>query len=248
MLLSVCIPMYNESAIVADTLRALDDALSAWAAGTGNDYELLFMDDGSADGSARKVAALAREDGRTRVRVEGYPDNRGKGAAVREAVLASRGDAVLFTDCDLAYGTDVIGVFADAVRDGADVAIGSRRLHPGGYADYTPVRRLASEIFVRILRIAAGFRLSDSQCGCKAFRGEVGRRIFRLCETDGFAFDQEFLMIAAKAGIPIREIPVKVVNHRASKVRLFRDSFRMLRDVLRIRRRVRTLDVSSVTA
>ena len=94
-----------------------------------------------------------------------------------------------------------------------------------------------------MLNLFAGFKLSDSQCGFKLFRGEVGRRIFSLCETDGFAFDQEALMIATRMGCRIEEMAVKIVNHRESKVHVFRDTFRMLGDLRRIKKRVKKLEL-----
>jgi len=81
--------------------------------------------------------------------------------------------------------------------------------------------------------------LSDSQCGFKAFSAKAAEAVFSVCETDGFAFDFEAIMTAVTLGYTIGEIPVKIVNHRASKVHVFSDSLKMLRDLADIRRRVR---------
>jgi len=239
MKISVCIPMYNEAAIAADTARALWREMDALRRAEGWEFEILFSNDGSADDCAARVENAAREEALDGVRVVGYEKNRGKGAAVRHAVLASTGDVVLYTDCDLAYGTAVIGEAVRRYRDGIDAVIGSRRLSGGGYAEYTFLRRAASKIYYAILRVALGFRLSDSQCGFKSFRGPLARKIFAKCETDGFAFDFEVLMLADKLGAVIDEMPVTIINHRESKVHVVRDSVRMLRDLSRIRRRIR---------
>lgn len=239
MKISVCIPMYNEALIAADTARTLWQAMDTLRRERGLDFEIIFSDDGSRDDCAARVRQAAEDEQLDGVRVVGYEKNRGKGAAVREAVLASDGDIVLYTDCDLAYGTDVIGAAADCFTDGVDAVIGSRRLSMDGYAEYTALRRLASKIYIRILCVVGGFSLSDSQCGCKAFRGEAARRIFSLCETDGFAFDFEVLMLAARMKLNVREMPVRIINHRASTVHVFRDSFRMLRDMIKIKIRLR---------
>ena len=247
MKITVCIPMYNESSIVAECVRTLRAACARFAAKSGDEYEIIFCDDGSVDDCAdiarREAVSLAADD-KVAVRVVGYPDNRGKGSAVRTAFAASTGDIVMYTDCDLAYGTDVIGDAVERLKaSGDDILIGSRNVSADGYEGYTFLRKLASKTYIAVLNLFAGFKLSDSQCGFKLFRGEIGRRIFSLCETDGFAFDQEALMIATRMGLSIGEYPVKIVNHRESKVHVLRDTFRMLGDLRRIKKRVKKLEI-----
>ena len=237
-MLSVVIPAYNEEAVLPATIPALSDALSGMREeGLISDYEILFVNDGSRDATADVIRAAAEAD--PHIRAPGYEQNRGKGCAVRTGVLASRGDYVLYTDSDLAYGTDVL---ADAVKKldetNADFVIGSRAIHPEGYAGYTFSRKLASILYLRFLALAAGFSHSDSQCGFKSMRGDSGRRVFAECTTDGFAFDFEMLLRAERMGMTIAELPVKIVNHRASKIHLVRDSLKMLADIRRIRKSV----------
>lgn len=234
---SLCIPMYNEAAIIADTAKTLSDYMTAHF----DEYEILFSDDGSTDGSADIVRALELPH----VRVIGYPDNRGKGSAVREAMLEAEGDVVMFTDSDLAYGTEVIGRAAREMADKPelDVLVGSRNISADGYEGYTFLRKLASKVYIKLLCLVGGLRLSDSQCGCKAFRGEAAKRIFSLCEVNGFAFDFEAIMIATRMKMKIGELAVKIVNHRESKVHVFSDAFRMLGDLRRMKKRVKKLDL-----
>ena len=238
MKISVCIPMYNESKIIADTARELH----AYMCRTfGDDFEILFSDDGSRDGSADIVKSLNLPG----VRVVGYEQNRGKGCAVRTAFLESRGDIALFTDADLAYGTEVIGRVVEAFEKNpeADLVIGSRNISDDGYEGYTLLRKIASKIYIKVLCIAGGFKLSDSQCGCKAFRHEAVQKIFPRCTVDGFAFDFEAILWSQKFGMKISELPVKVINHRESKVRVLRDSIRMLRDLRRMKKRIKKASV-----
>ncbi len=241
MKISVCIPMYNESSIcrsAADTLfRAMEAHRSEY------DYEVIFCDDGSDDGSAELLRGHIEKCGYSRFRVVGYENNRGKGAAVRTAVEASVGDCVIYTDCDLAYGTDVIFEAAKVIGGGEAAAVGSRNLSADGYGSYTFLRRVASKAYIKVIAAFAGFRLSDSQCGFKAFDGDCARKIFSLCTTDGFSFDLEVIKIAQKMGIDICEIPVTVINHRASKVHLAGDALKMLSDLHRIKKKVKKLDI-----
>ena len=150
-----------------------------------DDYEILFSDDGSTDRSKE----IVEHCGLPRVRVISYEKNRGKGCAVRQGMLAAKGDVRLFTDCDLAYGTDVIRALYDKfTSSNYDVILGSRNLGEDGYAGYTALRRLASKTYTKVLCLLGGFKLSDSQCGFKAFSAKAAEKVFAECETDGFAF------------------------------------------------------------
>lgn len=241
--ISVCIPMYNEAQIAADTARTLWRAMDSFRKKYGWSFEVIFSDDGSRDGCAAVVEQTAVAEQLDGIRVIRYEDNRGKGSAVREAVLASKGEIVLYTDCDLAYGTEVIGDAVGRFTEGVDAVIGSRNLTGDGYEGYTPLRKLASKTYIKVLCLAAGFRLSDSQCGIKAFRGEMARRIFAKCQTNGFAFDFEVLLLAGKLHANITEMPVRIINHRQSTVHVVRDSVKMLRDLARIKKRVKSVEM-----
>ena len=233
MKLSICIPMYNESRVIADSARRLSDYMAAHF----TDYEILFCNDGSTDGCDEAVRSLALPN----VRVIGYEKNRGKGCAVRTAMLEAKGEIRLFTDADLAYGCEVIGQFAEAfaLTPDTDLVIGSRNLDTSGYEGYTAIRRLASKVYLRTLALLCGFRLSDSQCGIKAFRASAAEAVFSRCETDGFAFDLEALLRATEMKLTVTEVPVRVLVHGDSKVRVVRDTVRILSDTRRIKRRIR---------
>ena len=119
MKISLCIPMYNEASVIEQTALSLSDYMSKTFASEG--YEILFSDDGCTDNSAEIIQNLALPS----VKVVSYPDkkNRGKGAAVRNAVLASEGEVVMFTDADLAYGTEVIKKVSDAFDANPDASM-----------------------------------------------------------------------------------------------------------------------------
>lgn len=234
MKVSLVIPAYNESAIIADTLHAVSEKLSEL---TG-DYEVLIVDDGSTDGTRSVVERY----GDPRVRLEHYTPNRGKGRAVRTGMLAARGDIILCTDADLAYGTDVFSVILDRLAVGnADLVVGSRRISPDGYKNYPSLRLLASRCFGLLVRLISGLDY-DTQCGIKGYRRQAARTIYANCTIDGFSFDFEVFMRADKLGLRVEQIPVSVVNFRESKVNIIQDSLRMFRDLFRIRRTIRKED------
>lgn len=229
---SLVIPAYNESKIVLDTIRTV----SARLAELKVEYEVLIVDDGSTDG----MGQLVRDCGDPHVRLEGYAPNCGKGRAVRTGMLAARGDIILCTDADLAYGVDIFAVLLERFRAGdADLVIGSRRLGGEGYKNYPPLRIFMSKCFGLLSHMISGLPY-DTQCGIKAYRRQAARDIFSRCTTDGFSFDFEVLMRADKLGLKVEQIPVSVINFRESKVNVVKDSIQMFRDVFYIRRKVRS--------
>ncbi len=243
MKISVCIPMYNESAIIADNAKRLWEYMeSNFVNELGErEYEIIYSNDGSTD----SCADIVRDLNLPGIIVTGYDKNQGKGCAVRTAMLMAKGDVCMFTDADLAYGTDVIGQMVDAFEDNPDsmLVIGSRNLSNDGYSNYTFVRKIASKMYIKVLCLVGGFKLSDSQCGCKGFRQEAVREIFPRLQVNGFAFDFEALLWASKLNYKISEMPVIVKVHGDSKVRILRDTFRMLRDIIKMKRRINKTEI-----
>ena len=241
MKISVIIPMYNEEKIIADTAKEVSGYMNEHFA--EGEFEVLFSNDGSLDNSAEAVNSLSLSG----VRVVGYEKNRGKGCAVRTAMLEAKGDLIVFTDADLAYGTEVIGKLYDSyiANPDAKVFIGSRNISADGYSEYTFIRKIMSKTYIKVVSFFGGFKnLSDFQCGCKAFTNDAAKKIFSHCEIDGFAFDLEALMIATRLKYKIVEIPVKIINHRESKVNIIKDTFKMISDLRRIKKRVKKLDLN----
>lgn len=236
MKISVVIPVYNEEKRVADTAEKLDSYLSE-KFGAGQ-YEIIFSNDGSHDKTLENVPALDC------VKVVGYGQNRGKGCAVRTGVEAASGDFILFTDCDLAYGCEIIGEFYNAFSSGtADALIGSRRRAQNGYESYTFLRKLMSKTFYFAVRLLSGVTYSDTQCGIKGFGAQCAHDVFPRCREDGFAFDVEVLKICDILGYNVGESAAVVVNHGESKIHPLRDSALMLRAILRINKNTKKISV-----
>ena len=233
MKITLCIPLYNEEKILPDTIGQTKEFMRRY----GDEGELIFIDDGSKDASL----AILREAEDAHTRVITYSPNRGKGYAVRQGMLAAEGDFVIFTDCDLAYGLEKVAEMADAffAHPEWDAVIGSRRLEKSGDEGYTLLRKLASRAYLGVLKVYGGLKHSDSQCGIKGFSRACARDTFSLCQMDRFSFDFEAILIAERLGYTVGEHPVTIVNHRESKVNLWKDSMRMLKDLRRIKRRLR---------
>ena len=235
MKLSLVIPMYNEEEIVLDTARQLKEGLDRFLK---DDYEIIFSDDGSTDSSVEKLLSLDIPC----VRVLKGEKNCGKGSAVRKGALVAKGDYVMFTDCDLAYGVDIVEFALNEAEKNQEkgMLVGSRRLAKDGYTGYSLSRKMISKASLSFLSfIAGGLPVSDSQTGCKIFKRETVEKIFPLCEVDRFAFDLEIILFAKNMGIDIGEFPVTIINNRPSSIHFVKDSLRMIRDVIKMKGRIK---------
>lgn len=232
--MSLILPVYNEESIISDTAHA---AIEFTGRKFPEGYEIIFVNDGSSDATFNILSQYASEN----VKIISYEKNMGKGYAVRQGVLAAEGEYIVFTDCDLAYGLDVVFGFVSVMEkdERCAMSIGSRKLHEEGYKGYTFVRRLTSKTFLLILKIIGGLKVSDSQTGIKGFRNRQAKKIFENCEENRWMFDFEVLLTAQAMNMIIKEIPVKIINHRESKVSLLKDSFKMFGDIIKIKRRIK---------
>ena len=209
-----------------------------WRGGGVPESEVLVVDDGSRDGTGRLIREW--EARWPRLRALGGGPNRGKGAAVREGFLASRGRYVLFCDADGATPIAEEAALREAIGRGADVAVGSRFLAPA-LARRDRLRGMLGRAFAACARRALAIPARDTQCGFKMFRADSAQRLFRPCEEEGYAFDLFVLALAVRIGLRVEEVGVSWSEVPGSKVRLIRDSLRMVRGIARIRRALRPL-------
>ncbi len=238
---SVVIPCFNEAARIGETLRLTLDYLTANAP----ESELIVVNDGSTDATGTIARAILSETNIATRLLENFP-NRGKGAAVRSGLLAAREPIGLFFDADLSTPLSEIPKVIGAIANGeVDIAIGSRALDRNLIGIRQPWRReQAGRVFNLLVRVATGLPFWDTQCGFKAFRLDVCRPILEAARVRGFAFDVELLYLAQRAGLRIREIPVRWNHAEGSKVSFFRDSLRMLREVIALRKQVEAIDLN----
>lgn len=236
--LSVVIPAYNEETNIR--LGALEK-VSRYMEGRDYRWEVILVDDGSTDNTARLLDDYVRES--RGFRVIGSP-HQGKAATVVTGSLASRGDVVLFTDLDQATPLSEIEKLLPWFIKGYDVVIGSRNSRREG----APMTRIAmARGFMMLRSMILGLHgISDTQCGFKAFRQGVARDIFGRLRLYGdhhvvagsmvtAGFDIEVLFLAKKLGYAIREVPVEWHYVETRRVNPMKDSWQGLLDILRIR-------------
>jgi putative flippase GtrA len=223
--LSVVVPAYNEEPRIADTVARIRTALAA----VGGDIEIIVVDDGSGDATARVAAAAGGE-------VVQLPSNCGKGAAVRAGVKAARGRTIAYTDADLSYAPEQLVGLLERIEDGWDVVVGSR-----GHIDTRTlvatgrVREVTGRLFNLMTYLVLLGRYRDTQCGLKAFRSDVAGVLFSHARLDRFAFDVELFHLAERYHLSLVELPVTVAHSNRSSVRVARDAARMVRDLFRVR-------------
>ncbi|MDG3005998.1 dolichyl-phosphate beta-glucosyltransferase [Paludisphaera mucosa] len=231
--LSIIIPAYNEAARLP---RHLDEIRDYLARSGPADYEVLVVDDGSVDGTDREVRR--RSETWPELRLIRHEGNRGKGAAVRTGMLTSSGSLLLFCDADGATPIREEARFRDIIESGrAELVVGSRRSILVRRAWH---RRLCGRAFSAAVRWMVPNPASDSQCGFKMFLRGPGLDLFSNGAEDAYLFDVELLAMAAIRGYRVAEVEIDWEEVPGSKVRLVRDSWRMLSGLPRVRRSVRS--------
>lgn len=242
--LSLVIPAYNEEARLPSLFDALATSADAAVERSGLELvETLIVDDGSTD-RTQEMLSHAPVDGLKLKPILGFRENRGKGAAVAAGVNCAKGQYVLLADVDLSTPLEELHKLTDAMREGADLAIGSRAV-AGAIVERGPVhRKLLGKAFNGTVRTLTNLDVRDTQCGFKLLQTQVAKRLLADQTCPGFAFDVELLMRADLAGLSIAEVPVLYLHDSRSSVRVVAASMQMLRDVsgLAYRLRVRRAD------
>ena len=195
-------------------------------------WDILVVDDGSTDDTAQVVGEFAGAGPRIGLLSVAHG---GKGWAVRNGMLHSRGEYRFLCDADLSMPIEQISRFLPPAMEECDIAIGSRELPKARRIGEPSRRHLMGRMFNGLVRLAVLPGISDTQCGFKCFRGSVVERLFGSQVLSGFAFDVELLFLARKQGLRIVEVPIDWHYRALSRVRPFRDSLSMAIDVTRIR-------------
>ena len=227
--LTIVIPAYNEERRLPPTL----ERIKAWIAQKGIVAEVLVVDDGSTDGTARMVENSTSSFASIRLLSNGR--NFGKGYSVRHGMREARGRIGLFTDADLSAPIEEADKLLAALET-ADVAFGSRALNRKLISVHqSRLRELAGILFNKIVQLVLWIPFVDTQCGFKAFRMDRARILFEQQRIERFGFDPELLYLARHHGLHAVEIPVRWAHHPETKVNVYLDSLRMLLELLAIR-------------
>jgi dolichyl-phosphate beta-glucosyltransferase len=228
--ISVVIPCFNEEKTIQKNLLRIYNYLKD----RFGSFEMIVVNDGSTDRTLKEVKKIQDE---LHLRVIDNKLNEGKGKVVRQGVLESTFDIVMFLDADLGIPIEELGKFVAEIESGSDIAIASRFVP--GLRIVRPVsrhRKFMEKVF-RLLRIMIiNIRnVKDTQCGFKVFRRDAAMKVFPRLTVKRFAFDAELIYVANKNGLEIKELPIALQNPPVSHVRLVRDPLNMMRDLVKIR-------------
>ena len=198
--LSIIIPVFNQQEKVLYSIQRIKQAVEIWF----TNYELIVVDDGSTDNTLTLLKGIALTD--EHIHIISYTPNRGKGYAVRQGVLNSQGDVVIFLDGDLDIPPDSIKDYVERLST-SDLVIASKR-HPKSKVTIPKSRAFLSRAFHLLIRVATRIPEKDTQAGFKVGNGDIMRTIFRNITTNRYAFDVELLTIASILHLKVQEMPV----------------------------------------
>jgi glycosyltransferase involved in cell wall biosynthesis len=227
-LLSLIIPAYNEAERLPASLAQIHAFLSKQTFSS----EIIVVENGSTDGTFAIVEGLKQHIPNLTLLHEHTP---GKGWAVRQGMLAARGEFRFICDAGLSMPVEQVTRFLPPALPDAPIAIASREAPGALRYDEPEYRHLIGRAFNTLVRLMLLPDLQDTQCGFKCFRADAAQAVFPLVTIRGWTFDVEALFIARKLGFAITEVPIPWRYYPRSRVKVLRDSLHMGLDLLRIR-------------
>jgi hypothetical protein len=222
------IPVYNEELVLERSVERLRHYL---ATRFPFSWRITIVDNASTDSTWRKAVNLAaRLDGVRALHL----DRKGRGAALRAAWSANDAAVVAYMDVDLSTDLDaLLPLVAPLVSGHSDIAVGSR-LAPASSVARAPKREFISRTYNLVLRTVMATRVRDAQCGFKAVRSDIARRLVPAVVDDGWFFDTELLLLAERNGLRIHEVPVDWVDDPDSRVQIAHTAWKDLEGTARM--------------
>lgn len=230
-MLSIIIPSYKASSALNNQIGFLIEYLRI----NNIENEILIVDDGSNDNGETKE--VAQKHGCIYIP---NPVNMGKGGAVRNGMLNSKGDIKIFTDADIPFEFEAIDqIIKEIGSNGYDMVVGDRKLDESVYHDQISRKRsLGSSLYSFVVARFISGESYDTQCGLKAFKKSTADDLFKVSILNSFAFDVELISIALRRKYKIKKIPVKLRSQEGNSVNLMRHAPGMVADLFKVKWRL----------
>lgn len=219
MMKTLIIPFFQSEKVVKDVV---DFLLNHYL--NDNDIEFIFVNDGSTDGTYDILLSYSDP----RIKVINNSKNMGKGYAIKQGYLHSKGDRIVFTDDDIPYGIDVVDLMFKDLNF-VKVVIGKRKFNSG------IIRRFIHYISKVIVFFSFGFDQIDTQCGVKGVVKNVCKKYTEKSIVNSFGFDVEFLYYCYLNKIPVFERKVYQTNQTESTIKI-KDLFFILKDLVKVKK------------
>ncbi len=241
MTLSIVFPLYNEEQRLHKTIEALCRLQLPYGIKL---KEVIFVNDGSTDKTESRIMNYELRikkkflipDSCFMIRLISYPNNMGKGYAVKQGMLSSTADYTFFVDADMSTPLSELHKFLIFMEKGVDVIIGTRKNGKATIVKKQPFyRQLLGRGFTYLANVMLHATVSDHTCGFKGFSLRAKETIFPRAHIKRWAYDAEVLHLVGKFGLSLHEVPVTWTNDRQSKVSLLTDVASCLRDLIAIR-------------
>jgi glycosyltransferase involved in cell wall biosynthesis len=227
--IDIVVPVYNEEKVLAHSICILWDFLNKTLACP---WQIVVVDNGSVDGTLAVAKALSQQ----------YPnvncihlDQKGRGRALKRAWLESSADVVSYMDVDLSTKLDAFPQLISAFDNGYSVAIGSRLMSGSKVIGRSLKREITSRAYNWLIKLMFLQGFSDAQCGFKAVKHDVVQDIVPLIEDNEWFFDTELLLLAARRGYIIKEVPVEWMDDPDSRVKVMKTAIEDIKGLLRVR-------------
>ena len=226
--LSLILPAHNEAERLPKSLKQVQEYLSIQP----YDYEVLVIENASSDETGRIAEEFQRDFPQLKlIRLE----QGGKGNAIRAGMLAAKGEYRFMADVDFSMPVNEIGKFLPPRLEKPQVAIASREQQGAQRIGEPFYRHLIGRVFNALVQTLVLPGLQDTQCGFKCFSAAAAEQIFPNQTLEGWSFDVEVLTIARQLGYEVLEVPVTWTFQPGSRMSIFKDSWKMFKDLLLIR-------------
>jgi dolichyl-phosphate beta-glucosyltransferase len=224
--LSLIIPSKNDDVRIFENIEFIIEYLIK----NVEEYEIIIVSNGSTELSMKNIDQLCMQYNNLK---HFKLENSGKGLAIKEGILKSKYDNLLFTDADCSVSISEFSNFVFNKNLKSGFVVGNRKSDKSKNLNSPILRKISGFLYLYLVNLIFGLNIKDTQCGFKA----IDKSNFKLCkeyETDGYSFDLELFLLANKENVEITQIPVEYIHNEDSKISIFSDTFKMVSDIFKI--------------